>query len=355
VRFPTAAMMRVRLRGPQGQAVLQFEGSTLGALRSAVASSDVGCSVERQELRAGHPPVLLSGSDDVALESVGVRTGDSLMLTVIHTDDSTGGQNGAGGNGQGTGPEGYDEDEMLARAIAASLGEDFTSAGQGQRQGQGQGQQQHGSVGKGGGVIVRRVVDDDNSCLFNALAYVWAGTRADGGALRGQVVECIRSDPAEFNEGFLGKTPEAYCRWILDRDHWGGAIELYALATHLQVEIAAYDATSNREDVYGQGKGYDTLVCLVYDGIHYDALAVSPYAGAPEREDATRFSTRSGEAERARRLARQFCAQLHADKKFTDTASFALRCSICRAGLKGEREATEHARATGHGRFEEYA
>jgi ubiquitin thioesterase OTU1 len=44
----------------------------------------------------------------------------------------------------------------------------------------------------------------------------------------------------------------------------------------------------------------------------------------------------------------------HAARAFTDTASFTLRCGACQLGLKGEKEAVEHAKATGHSNFTEY-
>jgi ubiquitin thioesterase OTU1 len=46
--------------------------------------------------------------------------------------------------------------------------------------------------------------------------------------------------------------------------------------------------------------------------------------------------------------------RLHDGKKYTDTANFTLRCGTCNTGLKGEKEAVEHAKATGHQNFQEY-
>ncbi|KAG6507618.1 hypothetical protein ZIOFF_032968 [Zingiber officinale] len=40
-------------------------------------------------------------------------------------------------------------------------------------------------------------------------------------------------------------------------------------------------------------KNYSERVMLIYDGLHYDALAMSPYDGAPEEFDQTIFSIRS--------------------------------------------------------------
>ena len=44
---------------------------------------------------------------------------------------------------------------------------------------------------------------------------------------------------------------------------------------HFGREIAAYDIQTKRCDVYGQGDGFTDRAMLIYDGLHYDALAVS--------------------------------------------------------------------------------
>ena len=40
-------------------------------------------------------------------------------------------------------------------------------------------------------------------------------------------------------------------------------------------EVAAYDVQTRRCDLYGQDAGYGERVMLIYDGLHYDALAVA--------------------------------------------------------------------------------
>ena len=47
--------------------------------------------------------------------------------------------------------------------------------------------------------------------------------------------------------------------------------------------------------------------------------------------------------------------QAHNARQFTDVANFTLRCGACQKGLKGEKEALEHAKATGHSNFSEYS
>lgn len=84
----------------------------------------------------------------------------------------------------------------------------------------------------------------------------------------------MASDPTKYSEAFLGKSNEEYCTWILDSEKWGGAIELSILADYYGREIAAYDIQTTRCDLYGQEKKYSERVMLIYDGLHYDALAV---------------------------------------------------------------------------------
>lgn len=47
----------------------------------------------------------------------------------------------------------------------------------------------------------------------------------------------------------------------------------------------------------------------------------------------------------------QLASGLHEAQQFVDLGSFAVRCLVCRAGLRGEKEAREHAMATGHQNF----
>ena len=40
-------------------------------------------------------------------------------------------------------------------------------------------------------------------------------------------------------------------------------------------EIAAYDIQTKRCDIYGQDGGHSERVMLLYDGLHYDAMALA--------------------------------------------------------------------------------
>jgi ubiquitin thioesterase OTU1 len=169
------------------------------------------------------------------------------------------------------------------------------------------------------------------------------------------IAATVKSDPVTYNEAFLGKLNEEYVQWILNPEKWGGAIELSILCDHYAREIAAYDIQTMRCDLYGQGKGLTERVMLLYDGLHYDVLAVAPFADAPEEVDQTIFNVdKSGSIGSTAALAANFVQEAHRARKYTDTGKFTLRCSVCQKGVLGEKEAVEHAKATQHTNFQEY-
>ncbi|CAA0806490.1 OTU-like cysteine protease family protein [Striga hermonthica] len=202
------------------------------------------------------------------------------------------------------------------------------------------------------GIVVRRVIPSDNSCLFNAVGYVMDHDRNKASELRQVIAATVASDPEKYCEAFLGLTNDEYCAWILNPDKWGGAIELAILSEYYGREIAAYDIQTTRCVLYGQGNNFEERVMLIYDGIHYDALAMSPFEGAPEEFDQTVFAVRTvGPVED---LALHLVKDQHRKRSFTDTANFTLRCAVCQIGVVGQKEAVEHAQATGHANFQEF-
>ncbi|EYU34352.1 hypothetical protein ABFS82_11G034100 [Erythranthe guttata] len=205
------------------------------------------------------------------------------------------------------------------------------------------------------GVVVRRVIPSDNSCLFNAVGYVMDHNKNKASELRQVIAAAVSSDPEKYTEAFLGKTNEEYCTWILNPEKWGGAIELAILAEYYGREIAAYDIQNTRCDLYGQEKKYEERVMLIYDGLHYDALSMCPFEEAPEEFDQTIFAVQKdrtvGPVES---LALNLVKDQHRKRSYTDTAKFTLRCAVCQIGVVGQMEAVAHAQATGHANFQEY-
>lgn len=47
----------------------------------------------------------------------------------------------------------------------------------------------------------------------------------------------------------------------------------FVTCRYYQKEIAAYDIQTKRVDIYGQEDGYTERAFILYDGLHYDALA----------------------------------------------------------------------------------
>lgn len=227
-----------------------------------------------------------------------------------------------------------DEDADLAAAIALSMA-DAAHTTQEPRQGK----------------MARHVIDADNSCLFNSIAYALEGRATDKApTLRETVAAIILSSPDVWTEVVLGKSPEEYADWIQSPEHWGGGIELAVLSDHYEAEIAAFDCQSLRVDIFGEGKSYQQRALLIYDGIHYDVLVREPLPG--DTEEVALFSVADATAlEEARQIAKE----ANSKRNFTDTANFTLRCLVCQKGLVGQTDAVQHAQATGHTNFAEYS
>ena len=254
------------------------------------------------------------------------------------------------------GAYGMKEDEMLARAIAASLGEEVPGVNTAS--------DVPGLIEKGKPAfellasstkaVARRIVPDDNSCLFSSIAYCVRQGRMAAADMRSLVAQAVVSDPEQWNEAILGKEPSEYAAWILDSSKWGGSIELTILSQQLAVEISAFDVQTQRVDTYGEENGYGKRILVIYDGLHYDALALAAYEGAPERLDETMFTVGGLELEQVLQAASSLVCRYHDLRQFTDTSKFLLRCGVCQIGLTGELEAMQHAQATGHTNFSEY-
>ena len=92
--------------------------------------------------------------------------------------------------------------------------------------------------------------------------------------LRSVIAQEIQESPEIYSAAVLEKPPDDYCRWISRSDAWGGQIELQILSQRFDVEICSIDVQTLRVDRYNEGQAKRCI--LVYSGIHYDVVALSP-------------------------------------------------------------------------------
>jgi ubiquitin thioesterase OTU1 len=189
---------------------------------------------------------------------------------------------------------------------------------------------------------------DDNSCLFRSIGYLFLRNQDAVVELRRIVSKIISADPINFSDAILGKSRVEYCRWIEKQDSWGGAIELLIFSDYFKTEITSIDVSTGRMDRFGEGK-YHSRAFVIYSGIHYDAIVLTN--GIKDREILVFGVDQCTQVEHQ---ALQLAAEWKRSRKFTDLASFTLKCATCFKGLIGQKDAQKHALQTGHSQFSEY-
>lgn len=199
------------------------------------------------------------------------------------------------------------------------------------------------------GDFLRRAVPDDNSCLFRSVSYL-LGQNMSPASLRAIVATEVKEHPEFYNEASLGRSNVEYQEWIQRETAWGGAIELAIFAKHFKVELAAFDIKTSRMYCYGEDDHYELRAYLLYDGIHYDPLALALGGEAFREMDVTMFGREDVVAENKARAV----AKAEKDRKaYTDTQNFKLKCEDCGKILYGEKAAVEHGKSTAHSSFTE--
>ncbi|XP_056001492.1 ubiquitin thioesterase OTU1-like [Ostrea edulis] len=201
------------------------------------------------------------------------------------------------------------------------------------------------------GVLMRKVVPADNSCLFTSINALMNNGVVDlscSKAMRDLIAGVVMSDPVNFSEAFLGKTNNAYCNWIRNADSWGGAIEVSILSQYFDVEIAVVDTQSSRIDRFGEDKLYKERIFVIYDGIHYDPLILEPLD--PNLHVQTIFPTSDASV---LGQAMEIASEAKSARQFTDVSNFSIKCLVCQKLLTGQSEAQGHAKVTGHINFGE--
>lgn len=202
------------------------------------------------------------------------------------------------------------------------------------------------------GILMRKVVPADNSCLFTSIGYVLSGKvdQTSGQYMRKIIAEAVATETETYSEAILGKPNKDYCNWILKPDSWGGAIELSILSNFYGIEMAVVDTINAIVNRFGEDQSYPHRVFLIFDGIHYDPLFLEPLT--PDGTIQTMFPVEDADMlEKARQLA----IEAQSSRQFTDVDKFTLKCLVCQSFLKGQIEAQTHAKETGHMNFGEVA
>ncbi|KAL5489750.1 OTU1 [Sanghuangporus weigelae] len=343
---------KLRLRHPKGQATLELDLDTASVqdLQQRIREvTDVYPS--QQELKSGYPPHQLTLIPELPVSSLGLKPGDQIILTHKAGAAPAPASTSVPFGSQATPPPPSTPLSTGAPPRSAGLRESYLAMPTTPSAG--------GTdyVSTESGVLVHRVVPDDNSCLFSCIALVFEQDISKAQSIRKIVAEAIRQDAETWTEAMLGLPREKYIQNILKPSTWGGAIELSILASHYSTEIASIDVETGRIDRFSPSKGTPSTRCiLIYSGIHYDAASLSPMADAPPDFHQTVFPIEGEDlsTDRILRAASELVDKLRAKRAYTNTATFDLRCEVCKVGLKGEKGAREHAMQTGHTAFGEY-
>ena len=380
--------MRFRVRGPEGQSIVTLQDdATIGDLNHAIHKA---AGLSDFDVKVGYPPKRLDlddRTDTKKLSELKIKLdGEQLLVTsnttvpnsqpkstadqatISKTDGRRSAQKQAHSNGNAT----------TASANATSASPQFSFGDFGPQVSQASRTSNSASNTKAtgvpaadlsltrkshvsslsdppelvlaerGGTLVLRIMPDDNSCLFRAIAAAIMPDLDAMNELRSVVAQTIQANPDIYTRVVLDdKTPDDYCRWIQTEDAWGGQIELNIISNHFDIEIVSIDVQGLRVDRYNEGRPQYCIV--VYSGIHYDAIAFNHFDSSPEA-DTKMFDTADTVILAS---AVELCEMLRNKGYYTDTGTFKIRCKQCGALCTGEAGATEHATKTGHYSFDE--
>jgi ubiquitin thioesterase OTU1 len=340
--------MRFRVRGPSGVSTATLDDNATIAELYSIITEKTGCA--KYDVKSGFPPqplVLSAYPDETTLSEAGIKlNGEQLIIapkdTPLPSEPSTGPTTSTA-----QGPQSSDPAAPLSLSRKAQKTDDDPP---------------ELPVASHTATLVLRVMPDDNSCLFRAFGTAVLGNSLDTMTeLRAAVAQGIQADPELYNEAVLQKSPDDYCRWIQNPNSWGGAIEIGILAQAFNVEVCSINVQDCRIDRFneatpGAGTPPRQRVILVYSGIHYDVIALSPSepphtkADLPAELDILQFETYDDEI---LMVAVELCKVLQKRHYYTDTQSFSIKCNTCGWTGNGEKDATLHAQSSGHTDFGE--
>ena len=165
-----------------------------------------------------------------------------------------------------------------------------------------------------------------------------------------RIVKSEIQNNKEFFETLLDREYSEYLQWIVKPTSWGGGTELFILAKYFKIEICVINIETLNHVIYGQDGNYENRIYILYSGIHYDAITQNIFEEMEEKTDKRIFSV---DDEYAFEGAMFVASELRKKKQFTNLKEFSLICTNCFTGFRGQSDAIEHCKATGHNSFQE--
>ena len=239
--------MRVRIRGPGGQATIPLaETATVGDLCSQIAQQT---SIASFDVKYGYPPkpLLLDAFErSKKLAEIGLTLdGEQLIISEktgpinTHAAPTTEGSKSQGAHSQSSLPNGASTSNTTPAASSFTFNKvgakppppsqrsdkpvPLSSKSSPPLEAPEIPMPTHAST------MVLRVMPDDNSCLFRAFNFAFLGGMDNMHELRSVIAQAIQANRDKYTAVVLDKEPDKYCRWIQTQDAWGGGIELGTL------------------------------------------------------------------------------------------------------------------------------
>lgn len=229
--------MRVRIRGPAGQATISLsETATVQELRSQITEKT---SIINFDVKYGYPPKSLSLKEyheTTRLQSLGIELdGEQLIISesVSPTKALLGDDKVEGSQASIT--------QIKSPQPSSSTPSSFSFADVGtapvlplQPPNKPLSLTRNPTLSDmdapeiplptHSATLVIRIMPDDNSCLFRAFNTAFFGAMDNMQELRSIIAQNIQANQDIYSEVVLEKTPDDYCRWIQTQDAWGGAM-----------------------------------------------------------------------------------------------------------------------------------
>ena len=190
--------------------------------------------------------------------------------------------------------------------------------------------------------IKKKDIAADNSCLFNAVNFAINQNAYNPEIIRGIITSEIRSNPNVYNSAVLDKEPEEYCKWISNKETWGGGIELSILSKFFQIQIGVVDIQHITIEYFGN---YNKCIYLLYNNIHYDVFY--------KEENGKITGIFNSHDERVKNEIMDICLELQNQQNYVDSTLFSLECIQCGSLMNGQNEVMEHTKKTGHVNFKQ--